>query len=174
MMDVTTLFAGFGLSLSLILAIGAQNAFVLRQGLLRQHVLPLVLFCACSDALLINVGVAGFGNLAEALPWFEPVMRYGGAAFLLVYGARAALSAGRGGAAWEGPATPSVEATRRMGDGPTDPALLTALWDGTWQDAFCEEIVLGTAALALETLGEDDPEAKARALWAGRSGAAAA
>ncbi|MCG7573666.1 LysE/ArgO family amino acid transporter [Phaeobacter sp. CNT1-3] len=98
---MTTLFAGFGLSLSLIVAIGAQNAFVLRQGLLRQHVLPLVMFCACSDALLINVGVAGFGNLAEALPWFEPVMRYGGAAFLIVYGARSAQSAWRGGAALE-------------------------------------------------------------------------
>jgi L-lysine exporter family protein LysE/ArgO len=98
---MTTLIAGFGLSLSLIVAIGAQNAFVLRQGLLRQHVLPLVLFCACSDALLINVGVAGFGNLAEALPWFEPVMRYGGAAFLIVYGARSAQSAVRGGAVME-------------------------------------------------------------------------
>jgi L-lysine exporter family protein LysE/ArgO len=85
--------AGFGLGLSLIVAIGAQNAFVLRQGLLRQHVLAVVLICAVSDAVLISVGVAGFGALATALPWLEPVMRYGGVAFLAVYGFRALRSA---------------------------------------------------------------------------------
>ncbi|HAV08547.1 MAG TPA: amino acid transporter [Rhodobacteraceae bacterium] len=85
--------AGFGLGLSLIIAIGAQNAFVLRQGLLRQHVLAVVLICAVSDAVLISVGVAGFGALATALPWLEPVMRYGGVAFLAVYGFRALRSA---------------------------------------------------------------------------------
>jgi len=85
--------AGFVLGLSLIVAIGAQNAFVLRQGLLRQHVLAVVLICAVSDAVLISVGVAGFGALATALPWLEPVMRYGGVAFLAVYGFRALRSA---------------------------------------------------------------------------------
>jgi L-lysine exporter family protein LysE/ArgO len=85
--------AGFGLGLSLIVAIGAQNAFVLRQGLLRQHVLAVVLICAVSDAVLISAGVAGFGALATALPWLEPVMRYGGVAFLAVYGFRALRSA---------------------------------------------------------------------------------
>jgi L-lysine exporter family protein LysE/ArgO len=85
--------AGFGLGLSFIVAIGAQNAFVLRQGLLRQHVLAVVLICAVSDAVLISVGVAGFGALATALPWLEPVMRYGGVAFLAVYGFRALRSA---------------------------------------------------------------------------------
>ncbi|MFD1510837.1 LysE/ArgO family amino acid transporter [Lacimonas salitolerans] len=93
--------AGFSLGFSLILAIGAQNAFVLRQGLRREHVLPIVLTCAISDAALIAAGVAGFGALAQALPWLEPVMRYGGAAFLLVYGARAFLAAWRGGAAMQ-------------------------------------------------------------------------
>ncbi|MEL7260713.1 MAG: LysE/ArgO family amino acid transporter [Pseudomonadota bacterium] len=88
---------GFLLSLSLILAIGAQNAFVLRQGLRRAHVLPVVLTCAISDAVLIVAGVAGFGALAEAVPWFEPLMRYGGAAFLLWYGWTNARSAWRGG-----------------------------------------------------------------------------
>ncbi|MEO1777396.1 MAG: LysE/ArgO family amino acid transporter [Pseudomonadota bacterium] len=88
---------GFLLSLSLILAIGAQNAFVLRQGLRRAHVLPVVLTCAISDAVLIVAGVAGFGALAEAVPWFEPLMRYGGAAFLLWYGWTNASSAWRGG-----------------------------------------------------------------------------
>ena len=90
---------GFLLSLSLILAIGAQNAFVLRQGLRRAHVLPVVLTCAISDAVLIVAGVAGFGALAEAVPWFEPLMRYGGAAFLLWYGWINARSAWRGGQA---------------------------------------------------------------------------
>ncbi|MCM2560527.1 LysE/ArgO family amino acid transporter [Lutimaribacter sp. EGI FJ00015] len=93
--------AGFSLGFSLILAIGAQNAFVLRQGLRRAHVLPIVLTCALSDAVLIVLGVAGFGALALALPWLEPVMRYGGAAFLGVYGARAFLAAWRGGEALE-------------------------------------------------------------------------
>lgn len=94
-------FAGFGLGLSLIVAIGAQNAFVLRQGILRQHVLPVVLLCAASDALLIAAGVSGFGALATHAPWFEAAMRYGGAAFLFYYGTRAFRSALQGGAAME-------------------------------------------------------------------------
>lgn len=93
--------AGFGLGFSLILAIGAQNAFVLRQGLRRAHVLAVVLTCAISDAVLIAAGVAGFGALAEAVPGLELAMRYGGAAFLIWYGARALLAAWRGGAALE-------------------------------------------------------------------------
>jgi len=89
--------AGFSLGFSLILAIGAQNAFVLRQGLRREHVFATVLVCAISDAILIAAGVAGFGALARAVPWFEPLMRYGGAAFLLWYGARNFVAAWRGG-----------------------------------------------------------------------------
>ena len=94
-------FAGFALGFSLILAIGAQNAFVLRQGLRRLYVLPVVLVCAISDAVLIAAGVAGFGALAEAVPGLEWGMRLFGAAFLLWYGARTLLSAWRGGAAME-------------------------------------------------------------------------
>ncbi|MCC1494103.1 LysE/ArgO family amino acid transporter [Cognatishimia sp. F0-27] len=90
--------AGFALGLSLILAIGAQNAFVLRQGLRRAHVLPVVLVCALSDAILIVVGVAGFGALVEAVPGLEFWMRVFGAAFLFWYGARTLRSAWRGGA----------------------------------------------------------------------------
>lgn len=96
---MSTAIAGFALGLSLILAIGAQNAFVLRQGLRQSHVLAVVLICAISDATLIAVGVAGFGRLADAAPWLEPVMRYGGAAFLIAYGARAFRAAWQGGAA---------------------------------------------------------------------------
>jgi L-lysine exporter family protein LysE/ArgO len=91
--------AGFALGFSLILAIGAQNAFVLRQGLRREHVLATVLTCALSDAVLIAAGVAGFGALATALPWLEGAMRAFGAAFLAWYGARSFVSAWRGGAA---------------------------------------------------------------------------
>ena len=95
----TTFIAGFALSFSLILAIGAQNAFILRQGLRREHVFVLCLTCGLSDAILIAAGVAGFGTLAQALPWFETVMRYGGAAFLIWYAVRSFLSAWKGGAA---------------------------------------------------------------------------
>ncbi|MFG6590678.1 LysE/ArgO family amino acid transporter [Sulfitobacter sp. 1A12157] len=98
---LTSFLPGFALSLTLIMAIGAQNAFVLRQGLRREHVLPVVLVCAASDAVLIMSGVAGFGALAEAAPWFGPLMRYGGAVFLLWYGWRNAVSAWQGGEALE-------------------------------------------------------------------------
>lgn len=93
--------AGFALGFSLILAIGAQNAFVLRQGLRREHVLPVVLLCAMSDAFLVAAGVAGFGHLAELVPGLETVMRYGGAGFLIWYGLNNLLSAWRGGAVME-------------------------------------------------------------------------
>lgn len=77
---------GFGTGFSLILAIGAQNAFVLRQGLLRSHVFWICLVCAVSDAVLIAVGVAGMGTIASAAPWLLDVLTWGGAAFLVVYG----------------------------------------------------------------------------------------
>lgn len=78
---------GFATGLSLILAIGAQNAFVLRQGLLRAHVLPLVLLCALSDAVLIAAGVVGFGAAVQAVPALPVIFSALGAAFLTVYGA---------------------------------------------------------------------------------------
>ena len=94
---MSSFIPGFLVSFSLILAIGAQNAFVLKYGLRREHVLPIVLTCAISDAILITAGVSGFGALAHAVPWFETAMRYGGALFLLWYGLQNALSAWRGG-----------------------------------------------------------------------------
>lgn len=93
----TAATAGFLLGLSLIVAIGAQNAFILRQGLRREHVLPLVLTCAISDAILIALGVAGFATILSRLDWLEPVMRYGGAAFLIAYASRSLHSAWTGG-----------------------------------------------------------------------------
>jgi L-lysine exporter family protein LysE/ArgO len=81
------------LSFGLILAIGAQNAFVLRQGLRGEHVFLVCSLCVVSDALLISAGVAGFGLMVERAPWIEPVFRYGGAAFLLIYALQALRSA---------------------------------------------------------------------------------
>lgn len=78
--------AGLGFGLSLIIAIGAQNAYVLRQGLRREHVLAVVIVCAASDAVLIAVGVAGLGTIVQLAPWLLVVVRIAGAAFLLVYG----------------------------------------------------------------------------------------
>jgi L-lysine exporter family protein LysE/ArgO len=92
-------FHGFFTGLSLILAIGAQNAFVLRQGIRREHVGWVVAICAVSDATLIVAGVAGFGVVTEALPWLAPAMRWLGVAFLLVYGALRFQAALRGGEA---------------------------------------------------------------------------
>jgi L-lysine exporter family protein LysE/ArgO len=85
--------SGFLLGLSLIIAIGAQNAFILRQGLRREHVFAVCAVCAGSDAILIAAGVAGFGALVIALPLLAPVMRFGGAAFLLFYSMRALMAA---------------------------------------------------------------------------------
>ena len=90
---------GFALSLSLIVAIGAQNAFVLRQGIRQSHVLAVVLTCALSDAILMSAGILGFGALVQAAPWLKPVMTCGGALFLFAYGAMAFWSAWTGNGA---------------------------------------------------------------------------
>ena len=86
---MTPLFApaisGLLLGGSLIIAIGAQNAFILRQGLLRQHVFILCLICALSDAVLIGLGVAGLGAIISGSKILIGVVTLGGAAFLAVY-----------------------------------------------------------------------------------------
>src|SRR5579883_1997386 len=92
-MDLSVFVAGMTMGLSLIVAIGPQNAFVLRQGLRNQHIFAVSLTCALSDAVLIVAGVSGFGKLASCLPWLDPTMRYGGAAFLIWYGTKSLLSA---------------------------------------------------------------------------------
>lgn len=76
---------GVGTGLSLIVAIGAQNAFVLRQGILREHVLPVVLICSISDVVLQTLGVLGIGIVIERAPIVLEVVRWGGAAFLVWY-----------------------------------------------------------------------------------------
>lgn len=87
---------GFATGFSLILAIGAQNAFVLRQGLQRAHVFAVCLFCALSDALLITAGVMGFGAAVEAAPWLPTVMGILGIGFLLYYATLRIMAAWKG------------------------------------------------------------------------------
>lgn len=79
--------AGYLSTLSLIAAIGAQNAFVLRQGLRREHVWATVLICGGSDTILIAFGITGFQSVMAIAPWIERAMLYAGAAFLFIYGA---------------------------------------------------------------------------------------
>ena len=86
---LSSAIAGFVASAVLIIAIGAQNAFVLRQGLRREHVLPVVLTCALSDLALISAGIAGLGAAIEAQPVLLTVIRWAGAVFLLGYAAMA-------------------------------------------------------------------------------------
>jgi L-lysine exporter family protein LysE/ArgO len=78
--------SGFAVSFSLIVAIGSQNAFILKQGLKREHVFAVCLFCALSDAVLLSAGVAGFGAITARYPDFITFAKLGGALFLLVYG----------------------------------------------------------------------------------------
>jgi L-lysine exporter family protein LysE/ArgO len=95
---VTAALAGFGLGLSLIVAIGAQNAYVLRQGLRREHVAVVVTICVLGDVILIWLGVAGMGALISSVPRLLAVIRVVGAAFLAGYGLlafRRALRPGR-------------------------------------------------------------------------------
>ncbi len=90
---MTTLLAGLGLGFSLIVAIGAQNLFVLRQGIRREHVALVATICTISDMALIVIGISGIGAATQALPWLETVVRWAGAVFLVVYGVMAARRA---------------------------------------------------------------------------------
>lgn len=106
--------SGLGLGLALIVAIGAQNAFVLRQGLRREHVVPVVAVCALSDLVLIAAGIAGTGALITAAPDVVTLIRWAGSAFLLGYGVLAARRALRpagaltAGSAHQTPLLPTV------------------------------------------------------------------
>jgi L-lysine exporter family protein LysE/ArgO len=96
-MTFPVFMSGAGLGASLIVAIGAQNAFVLKQGLKRRHVGLVVAICALIDVFLIAVGVGGMGALIARAPFLLDIIRWAGAIFLLLYGARAFH------AAWKGP-----------------------------------------------------------------------
>jgi len=95
---IVAAYTGFLTAFTLILAIGAQNAFVLRQGLMGHHVFAVALTCALSDAILISLGVAGFGVLVEQFPSLPLFMCYAGTAFLVSYGALRFFAAWKGDA----------------------------------------------------------------------------
>ena len=108
---------GWLMGAGLIAAIGAQNAQVLRQGLARSHVGAVVAVCTLSDWLLIALGIFGLGSAIQSSPLLLEVFRYGGAAFLMVYGARAAIRAiANTGALASGAKTPI--ARKFFADGP--------------------------------------------------------
>ena len=107
------ILSGYLIAISLIAAIGAQNAFVLRQGIRREHVGWVVFVCAASDAILIAAGVAGFGAVSQSVPWLGDAMRWAGVAFLLVYGALRFKAAWQGGEALV-PAVTAPVALRRV------------------------------------------------------------
>lgn len=95
---ITAFGNGVVVGFSLIIAIGAQNAYVLRQGLRNEHIVPICLTCACSDTALICLGVTGFNTLVGQWPWLVQGVTALGAVFLLAYGARCFLSAWRAAA----------------------------------------------------------------------------
>ena len=91
----SSLILGFVASFMLIAAIGAQNAFVLRQGIRREHLVPVIALCTVSDIVLISAGIAGVGALVSAHPRALNIAKFGGAAFLICYGLLAARRAWR-------------------------------------------------------------------------------
>jgi L-lysine exporter family protein LysE/ArgO len=137
---VLALLGGFGFGLSLIVAIGAQNAWVLRQGLRGEHVGLVVATCALSDALLIVAGVAGAGAVLAHAPELAGAVRVAGALFLLAYAALAARRALRPGAL-----TPAAADARRPGRA----AVLATTLALTWLNphVYLDTVVLlGTVA----------------------------
>ncbi|MCH7308665.1 LysE/ArgO family amino acid transporter [Acinetobacter sp. NIPH 1852] len=93
MLSLSVFFKGFGIGSGLIVAIGVQNAFVLKQGLKQQYVFWLCFLCALSDSILIALGVLGFAELMTASPLLVTIAKYLGATFLLVYGTKAFYAA---------------------------------------------------------------------------------
>ncbi|MFN3439791.1 MAG: LysE/ArgO family amino acid transporter [Acidovorax sp.] len=137
---------GFTSTAILIMAIGAQNAFVLRQGLRREHVLPVVLVCALSDAVLLQVGVWGMGGVLLARPEWAQVMRWAGALFLLVYAAQTAVRALR----------PGQLLVTTSGPGTSVRTTLATVMALTWLNphVYLDTVVLlGTMATPYPTMG---------------------
>ncbi|MFG6491076.1 LysE/ArgO family amino acid transporter [Microbacterium sp. P03] len=124
---MTSAIAGFGLGLSLIVAIGAQNLFVLRQGIRRQHVLAVAVICAASDAALIMLGVSGIGLVLQSVPWLIDVVRWAGALFLATYAVLAARRALRPSGAALRAGSGAEEGVAATGAGPTTAGTRVAL-----------------------------------------------
>jgi L-lysine exporter family protein LysE/ArgO len=118
----TTSLAGLLFGLSLIVAVGAQNTYVLRQGLIRQHLLMVVAICTLSDAVLIAAGVAGAGAALHGRPWLLQSIRIGGAAFLFGYALLAARRARH----------PTAVADAKTASAPGLPAVIAACLAFTW------------------------------------------
>ena len=117
---------GLAAGLTLIVAIGSQNAFVLRSGLARHHVGPVVAVCAVSDAVLISAGVAGIGTIVTRAPVVLDVVRWGGVVFLAAYAVLSFRRAWRGGEVLDGSAA-SGSTSGAGAAGPLSAALLTAV-----------------------------------------------
>jgi len=132
------LLLGFVASFTLIAAIGAQNAYVLRQGIRREHVLPVVALCTVSDIALISAGIAGVGALISAHPGALNIAKFGGAAFLTGYGLLAARRAWRPSSL-----TPSDSAPARLIDVLLTCAALTFLNPHVYLDTV---VLLGALA----------------------------
>lgn len=96
-MLATPFIQGFGTSAGLIIAIGAQNAFLLSQSIRGNHHLVILFICILCDAVFITVGVAGVGAAVSAHPSLSQWVTWGGAVFLIIYGYRSLRSAIRGG-----------------------------------------------------------------------------
>ncbi|HEX3547372.1 MAG TPA: L-lysine exporter [Mycobacterium sp.] len=129
---------GFIASFTLIAAIGAQNAFVLRQGIRREHVLPVVALCTVSDIALIAAGIAGVGALLSAHPGALNIAKFGGAVFLVCYGMLAARRAWRPSSL-----TPSDAAPARLAEVLVTCAALTFLNPHVYLDTV---VLLGALA----------------------------
>src|SRR6476620_1735163 len=132
------LLVGFIASFTLIAAIGAQNAYVLRQGIRREHVLPVVAVCTVSDIALISAGIAGVGALISAHPGALNIAKFGGAPFLIGYGLLAARRALRPSSL-----TPSESAPARLIDVLLTCAALTFLNPHVYLDTV---VLLGALA----------------------------
>jgi L-lysine exporter family protein LysE/ArgO len=132
------LLVGFLASFTLIAAIGAQNAFVLRQGIRREHVVPVVALCTVSDIALIAAGIAGVGAVINAHPSAITVAKVGGAVFLFCYGLLAARRAWRPASL-----TPSEKAPARLAEVLITCAALTFLNPHVYLDTV---VLLGTLA----------------------------
>ncbi len=90
--DWSAFFNGFGTSAGLIIAIGAQNAFILKQAIMRNHVLTIAIICSIIDTILILCGVFGFATILESSPLLLKFAKWGGFIFLILYGLRSFLS----------------------------------------------------------------------------------
>jgi L-lysine exporter family protein LysE/ArgO len=132
------LVAGLLTGLSLIVAIGAQNAFVLRQGLIRRFVGPVVAICAVSDLVLIAAGVAGIGAIVQHAPTALTVVRWLGVAFLTAYGVRSLWRARHAGAL-----TPTTEQEPRLRGAVVQATALTWLNPHVYLDTV---LLLGSVA----------------------------